>query len=102
MTTKNEMWEIAAKLNSLRNELAHKLNSPKRAEKTQAVIDLYFRLAADMPDFEKLNEQPEHVLLAFVVGFFLGFLRGFQKEVNRFKERIDELDGVYYPHRHPT
>jgi hypothetical protein len=30
----NEIWEIATKLNSLRNEIAHGLNSPKRAKKT--------------------------------------------------------------------
>src|SRR5258708_6758278 len=46
----NAMWELATKLNSLRNELAHKLDSPKRAAKTRSVIDLYFRLSADMPD----------------------------------------------------
>src|SRR5260221_5346762 len=34
----NAMWEIATKLNSLRNELAHKLDSPKRAAKTRAVV----------------------------------------------------------------
>jgi hypothetical protein len=69
----NEIWEIATKLNSLRNEIAHGLNSPKRAKKTKAVIDLYLRLSADMPDSGKLKEQPEHVLVSFAVVVSLVF-----------------------------
>jgi hypothetical protein len=60
----NEMWEIALRLNSLRNELAHSLQSQKRVAKTQAVINVYFQEAANMPHFEKLKGYPEPILLA--------------------------------------
>jgi hypothetical protein len=78
---KNEMWEIAAKLNSLRNEIAHKLDSPKRAAKTKEVIDLYLRLSADMPDSTHRKHE-DHVLVSFAVVFFLGFLEAFQREID--------------------
>jgi hypothetical protein len=94
----NEMWAIALALNSLRNELAHSLKSPKRAAKTQAVLDLYFRQADNMPG--DAREQPEHVQLYSAVGFFLGFLSGFQAEVKRVRQFLDTLDPVVNPHRH--
>ena len=96
----NEMWDIAVRLNSLRNELAHALDSPKRAAKTQAVIDLYLRLSADMPNSDGLKDQPEHVVLSYAAGFFLGFLSSFRTEVNRLREYVNALDHVMNPHRH--
>jgi hypothetical protein len=52
----NAVWELGTKLNSLRNELAHKLDSPKRAARTRAVIDLYFRHSADLPDMRNAKD----------------------------------------------
>jgi hypothetical protein len=95
----NEMWEIAVTLNGLRNELAHSLNSPKRATKTKAVIDLFFRQAADMENFSKLKEEPESVGLSYAVAFFLGFLSSFKEEVKRFRAYVDELDAIVNTHR---
>ncbi|WP_162917474.1 hypothetical protein [Dongia deserti] len=94
----NEMWEIAVKLNSLRNELAHALDSPKRTAKTQAVIDLYFRLSADARN--PLQGQPEHIVLSYAAAFFLGFLSSFYEEVKRFRHYVDALDEVMNRHRH--
>jgi hypothetical protein len=93
----NEMWEIALKLNSLRNELAHSLQSQKRTVKTQAVIDVYFQQAADMPHFDELKGHPEPILLAHAVAFFLGFLSTFLDEVKRFRKLVDELDAAMNP-----
>ena len=94
----NEMWEIASSLNNLRNELAHSLHSPKRQAKTQTVLDLYFRLAADAP--VDVCNQPEHIVLFFAIGFFLGFLTEFQKEVKRFRGFLNMMDPMVNPHRY--
>lgn len=95
----NGMWDIAIKLNSLRNDLAHALDSPKRAGKTQAVIDLYYREINDPAHRDMMKDQPEHVVLFHAIGFFLGFLSTFQGEVNRFREHVDALDFIVNPHR---
>jgi hypothetical protein len=95
---KNDMWDIAFSLNSLRNELAHSLQSSKRAAKIKTVIDLYYRLAEDIPT--DVQDQPEHVVLFYAIGFFLGFLTGFQSEVKRFRQFLDHLDPIVNPHRH--
>ena len=94
----NEMWDIALKLNALRNDLAHALDSPARAKKTQAIVDSYFQLADDAPDFEKQKGVDDHIVLMFAVGFFLGFLSTFQDEVQRFRGVVDGLDSVLNPH----
>src|SRR5579859_3581817 len=91
----NEMWGIGAALNSLRNELAHSLQSSKRPAKTQAVVDLYLRLADNAP--ADIREQPEHIVLYVAIGFFLGFLSGFQAEVQRFRRFLGTIDPVVNP-----
>ena len=94
----NEMWGLASGINSLRNELAHSLRSSKRAARIQAVLDLYFRLADNAPT--DVRNQPEHVVLFFAIGFFLGFLSSFHAEVERFRRFLDTLDPIVNPHRH--
>ncbi len=79
----NEVWELAVRLNDLRNEIWHSLHSLKRAAKTQAVVDLYFRLAREIPN--GLRGQAEHIVLGIAIYFFLGFLSSFQTEVHRFR-----------------
>lgn len=96
----NDMWQLVVTLNTLRNELAHSLTSSKRAAKTEAVIELYFRLADDIPKSEELRGQPEHIVISYAIAFFLGFLSSFQAEIDRFRERIDALDQAVNPHRH--
>src|SRR5688572_30754256 len=41
-------WEVIAAINALRNDLAHKLNSPGRGSKLATVKELYFREAAGL------------------------------------------------------
>jgi len=95
----NEMWQLILAVNSLRNELAHSLNSPKRQKKTKALIDLQKKLRGQTtaPDG---SEVPEHVILSFVVAFSLGFLSGFIEEVRRFRAWLDEMEKIINPHRH--
>lgn len=96
----NGMWEIASRLNSLRNELAHALNSDKRERKTQAVIECYFAQATEDEHIEIVRNQGEPVILAFAASYFIGFLGSFKAEVERFRDVVDGIDQVMNPHRH--
>ena len=71
------MWEIALRLNSLRNELAHSLQSQKRVAKTQAVIDVYFQEAADMPHLRNLRATLNQYSWLTRLHFFLVSFRPF-------------------------
>jgi hypothetical protein len=94
----NEMWQLIAAINRLRNELAHALSSPKRVEKTKALLNLHEKLGGIMTTDEK--ETPEHILLSFSVTYSLGFLSGFLEEVRRFKSMLEDMDRIVNPHRH--
>lgn len=96
----NPMWEVAIRLNSLRNELAHSLGSEKRRQKTQAVIDAYLAQADENEHLKLLRDQPEAVVLAFAASYFIGFLTGFKAEVERFKKVVEAMDRAMNPHLH--
>lgn len=98
----NGMWEIALRINSLRNELAHSLESDKRERKTKAVLDAYFAEATEAEHVKLVRDHEESVQLAFAASFFIGFLGSFKAEVVRFREVIDGLDHIMNPHRHKT
>ena len=74
--------------------------SPKRVRKTKAVIDLYFRLADDKQQIERLNDQEEQVILFVAISYFLGLLSTFKDELVRFRRHIDALDFIVNPYRH--
>ncbi|WP_171232297.1 hypothetical protein [Ruegeria sp. HKCCA4812] len=96
----NAMWEIAIRINRLRNELAHSLDSPKRAGRIQSVLDAYFAEANEDEHIALVKDQEEPVKLAFAASYFIGFLGSFKAEINRFREVIDGIDQVMNPHRH--
>ena len=96
----NGMWDIALRLNSLRNELAHSLESDKRDRKTKAVLDAYFTEATEDEHLKLVRDQEEPVQLAFAASYFIGFLGSFKAEVVRFREVIDGIDRTMNPHRH--
>jgi hypothetical protein len=96
----NSMWEIALKLNSLRNDFAHLLDANKRNLKTRALIDAYFKEANEDGHLALVRDQKEHVVLSFAVSYFMGFLSSFKAEVTRFRKIIDGIDSIVNPHRH--
>lgn len=96
----NTMWEIGARLNTLRNELAHSLESDRRAKKTKALVDAYVQEAKNDPHFAEVQKQDEHVILANAVVYFIGFLGSFKNEVERFRTVVDSMDAILNSHRH--
>ena len=94
----NGIWDIALRLNSLRNELAHSLKTGKRESKTKALIEAY-NSNRDLRQ-GPINQHEEHIIIAFAISFFIGFLGSFHEEVRRFKKLVEALDGTVNPHRY--
>jgi len=92
------MWQLAIAINSLRNELAHSLQSEKRQRKTKALIELYSKHNKD--HFELHKNEPEHVILLWAVTLLMGFLGAFEEEGDRFRSLVNEMDLIVNPHRH--
>lgn len=97
----NSMWDMILAINALRNNLAHNLHSPKRAQQIQRVLLLlkHETRDAETTSFHSIAE-PEHLQLLDAIAFCTGFLSSFEAEVERFRDWIDNLDQVVNPHRH--
>lgn len=88
----NTMWILIEKINTLRNDFSHRLESEKRDEKINLIISLYnseMKNSEFEQDWEK-EDFPE--FLAFVISFCLGFLGNFEEEIKRFKEVVKIMD----------
>jgi hypothetical protein len=90
----NPMWRIGTALNSLRNELAHNLESPKRAPKIQALLDAFRAETADDPEAQKHADRPEPHAIMMACALFAGFLASFRAEVDQFHEIVTGLRAV--------
>ena len=84
----NSVWLLIEKLNTLRNDFAHRLNSEKREEKIKLIISLYnSEMKGD--EFEKdWKNEDLPTFLSFVVSLCLGFLSSFEAEIERFKSVV--------------
>lgn len=88
----NSMWVLIEKINTLRNDFSHRLESDKRESKIQVIISLY-KTEMKSTDFEHDWENEDlPTFLAFVISLCLGFLTAFEAEVKRFKRFVDILD----------
>jgi hypothetical protein len=95
--SENPMWDLIAKLNRLRNALSHSLEGEPRVKAMDALRAAYIReVGRELRDFEKANE---NVFLIGVLSLCLGFLIGFEEEIERFRTHINLLDRVVNPHR---
>ena len=84
----NLIWLIIEKLNTLRNDFAHRLNSEKREEKIKLIVSLY---KSEMKDSEFVSDwenEDRPTFLSLVISFCLGFLSSFEAEVERFKSVV--------------
>jgi len=97
---KNSMWELLSRLNRLRNTLSHSLDDARRAGAMNAIKDAYRNERnGRLEDWEEANETS---LLLSVVSLCLGFLDGFEQEVERFREHVGLMDKIVNPHRRPA
>jgi len=84
----NSMWTLIEKINTLRNDFSHRLESDKREEKINLIISLY-KSEMKGSEFEHDWENEDlPTFLAFVISLCLGFLAGFESEVERFQRVV--------------
>jgi hypothetical protein len=96
---KNEFgeWEVIAAINALRNDLAHRLNSPDRAKKMTVVKELYFREAVGYEGIEEVEKQPDAAVLFNACAHCAGFLATFEGDSKAFRRMVHTLDRSMNP-----
>jgi hypothetical protein len=99
----SDVWDLIFAINSLRNELAHQLESPKVENKTQRVIDLYL---ASLENLEVRKEdaaarRPNQLKSAVV--YCMGFLGNFEGEARFYRSINDRFSAIRdsYAKEHP-
>lgn len=68
------MRDVISAVNSLRNELAHSLNSPMRLKKTSTLKQLFFREASAHQNVGEMKKLTDARLLRSICAACLGFL----------------------------
>ncbi len=94
------IWELLLAINSLRNELAHSLESSKRQGKIEKVKRL---VAEEMKsEHESLDQDdPDFIILSKACGLCLGFLSSFEGDAQAFRGLIDCMDRTLNPTQPP-
>lgn len=91
----NNMWNLIAKINGLRNHLSHSLNDEARNQRLLSLRSIYEQ------EFGKLdvNEVPEMsaeaILCMSAISGSLGFLHSFVAEVERFERIVGVLNRAF-------
>jgi hypothetical protein len=85
-------WDLIAAINSLRNDLAHNLNSTDRAKRLRSVKDLYFRDAAGFDRIEDVRKESDAVILFNACAHCAGFLATFEADSKAFRLIIHTMD----------
>lgn len=89
----NEVWDLILAINSLRNDLAHSLESNKRENKLLVIKNLYLK---QFPNNNKEEEWPDDNLgLARACSFCTGFLQGLEAEIDILKDLFEPLKQFY-------
>lgn len=85
-------WELIAALNSLRNNLAHRLKSDERQKKLAQVKEIYFREAAGFERILGLRKEQDPVILFNACAHCAGFLSTFLADSRGFRQMIHAMD----------
>ena len=96
---RNEAWELALKLNRVRNDMAHALEHPKVEDHIRALRTRYFEIYAAAEEIQKKKGDPDTKVLKDIVSTTLGFLAAFEMEVERFRRWVGIMDRFMNPHR---
>ena len=85
----NGVWNLILAINTLRNDLAHSLVSPKRRARIDAVRDLYFALySADRITQER--SLSDEVIVSFAIAMSNGFLTMCEAEAKELRRAMNQ------------
>lgn len=90
-------WELIGALNALRNDIAHNLNSTKRASKLARVKELYFKEAAEYPKIEEVKKASDAEIVFHACAHCSGYLSSFADDSKAFRRVIYKLDREMNP-----
>jgi len=85
-------WDLVAAINGLRNDLAHRLDSPDREKKLEKVKNVYFREAADFGRIEAIRKQTDHEIVFAACAHCAGFLATCAEDLKHLRHTIHALD----------
>ena len=88
----NNMWNLIASINSVRNQLSHSLDPAGRSKRIESLNSTF---AKEFPDSvpEKLDPMPKEAAICMLaIGAAIGFLHAHSEEVRRFKAVVLEMD----------
>jgi hypothetical protein len=94
----NRMWDLAEKINKLRNTLSHSLEGTFRKDAMNALRSSYSELRGGK--LEEWERKDEAMLVLAAVSMCLGFIDAHEQEVERFKGYVNLLDIVVNQHRY--
>lgn len=90
----NNMWNLVASINALRNHLSHSLDPVERSKRIESLNSTF---AQEFPDQlpEKLDPMPrEAAICMLAISASLGYLHAHCEEVRRFKSVVLDMDKV--------
>ena len=90
-------WELLGAINALRNDLAHRLNSPDRDKKLGKVKDIYFREASGHKGIEEVKKETDAVVLFNACAHCAGFLASFEGDSKAFRWMVHAMDRSMNP-----
>ena len=85
-------WALIAAINTLRNDLAHQLNSSSREKKLAKVKELYCREAAGFDRIEQVKKETDIIILFNACAHCAGFLATFLADSKGFRAIIHAMD----------
>jgi hypothetical protein len=87
----NSMWMLIEKINTLRNDFSHRLESEKRKQIIQDIASLYKQIQGSEYENEwKDNDLPQSLMC--VIGYCSGFLSGFEAEIINLKSMVSLMN----------
>jgi hypothetical protein len=90
-------WDLISAINSCRNDLAHRLNSPERAKKLAKVKELYFREVAGLARIEEIKKESDTAILFSACGHCAGFLATYLADSRGFRQMVHAMDRELNP-----
>ncbi|RYY82934.1 MAG: hypothetical protein EOO15_22225 [Chitinophagaceae bacterium] len=90
-------WGILLAVNGLRNDLAHRLNSPEREKRVEKVKNLFFKDASDNERIKDIMAMRDHEIVMSACAHCAGFLTAATSDLRSLREIIFTMDRTMNP-----
>lgn len=88
----NIEWDLIFSLNKLRNNIAHKLDSPIRTSKLESVKQWYFKAADGMESLESVKKEDDCYITRMAFAHSCGYLESFLGDSKAFRQMVFQQD----------